>query len=422
MKLIKTLCLILATMMLTGFVFAEEWNFKNGSPYDFEISNGWENGGMFDVTWRRDNVTFENGNMQLHLTNDPSPAFGHPYAGGEYRTSGHYGYGFYEVCMKPIKNDGVVSSFFTYTGPFENNPWDEIDIEFLGYDTTKVQFNYYTNGVGGNEYLHDLGYDASKEFHTYGFAWYADEIAWFVDGKEVYRAFASIPKTPSRIFMNVWAGRNVNEWLKPFNNKNLPKTAEYKWIKFTPFEGAAPSRGGKHKGPAKDSAMFSGYRNEAGNFALDSAFTTVNKKAMAQNTMNKNSSNWYALALAEFGGSATVGVEGDACHFTIQKPGKEVHSVQLLQHLGVAQGYKYTISFEAKAAKPRNISVKLGGDDDNNWAVYSEVYTPSLSTDYQKYEYTFIMQRKSDAQARLEFNLGTNATDVWIKNVKLTAE
>lgn len=67
--------------------------------------------------------------------------------------------------MQPISNPGVVSSFFTYTGPSDNNPWDEIDIEFLGKDTTKVQFNYYTNGVGGHEFLYDLGFDASESYH-----------------------------------------------------------------------------------------------------------------------------------------------------------------------------------------------------------------------------------------------------------------
>ncbi len=172
----------------------------------------------------------------------------------------------------------------------------------------------------------------------------------------------------------------------------------------------------------KDTAAFAKYKSENGSFAFDSAFETVNKKAMAQNTMSKTSNRWYALALAEFGGAATVAVEDGAAHFTIQKPGKEVHSVQLIQHVDVAQGYKYKITFEAKAAKDRNIAVKVGGDDTRGWAVYSEVYSPSLTTDFKTYEYTFVMKNKSDSAGRLEFNLGTNAADVWIKNVKLTAE
>lgn len=31
----------------------------------FECANGWCNGNMFNVTWRKENCTFENGKMQL---------------------------------------------------------------------------------------------------------------------------------------------------------------------------------------------------------------------------------------------------------------------------------------------------------------------------------------------------------------------
>ena len=103
--------------------------------------------------------------------------------------------------MQAIKNDGVVSSFFIYTGPSDNNPWDEIDIEVLGKDTTKVQFNYFTNGVGNHEYMYDLGFDASKGYHTYGFDWQPDKITWYVDGKEVYSATTNIPSTPGKIVL-----------------------------------------------------------------------------------------------------------------------------------------------------------------------------------------------------------------------------
>ena len=112
-----------------GHAYAE---FTNGMPEGWECANGWTNGSMFNVTWRKDNVTFNDGKMQLVINNDKTPTGGIPYSGGEFRSKEFYGYGRYEVSMKPIKNDGVVSSFFTYTGPSDNNPWDEIDIEFLG--------------------------------------------------------------------------------------------------------------------------------------------------------------------------------------------------------------------------------------------------------------------------------------------------
>ena len=138
--------------------------------------------------------------------------------------------------MKAIKNDGVVSSFFTYTGPTDGNPWDEIDIEILGKDTTKVQFNYFTDSKGNHEYMHDLGFDAAEDFHTYAFEWHEDKIVWFVDGVEVYSASESIPVTEGKIMMNAWCGKGVDGWLNAFDDTNMPLSAEYEWVKFTPFE------------------------------------------------------------------------------------------------------------------------------------------------------------------------------------------
>ncbi len=204
-------------------------DFTNGESPLFEKSNGWTNGGMFNCTWRDSNVTFENGAMQLSINADLDPD---TYSGAEYRSKGFYGYGMYEVSMKPIKNDGVVSSFFTYTGPSDNNPWDEIDIEFLGKDTTIVQFNYFTDGVGNHEKIYDLGFDATEDFHTYGFKWAKDSITWYVDGEAVYTAEESIPVTESKIMMNTWNGVGVDEWLNEYDGKT-PLTAEYQWVKFT---------------------------------------------------------------------------------------------------------------------------------------------------------------------------------------------
>lgn len=222
-----------AESMPEGSVYVD---FKNGKPEDFECADGWCNGSMFNVTWHADNVTYENGKMQLIIDNDPAPSGGVPYSGGEFRSKDFYGYGRYEVSMKAIKNDGVVSSFFTYTGPSDNNPWDEIDVEILGKDTAKVQFNYFTDGQGNHEYLYDLGFDSAADFHTYAFEWHKDRIIWFVDGAEVHSVTENIPVTESKIMMNAWCGTGVDGWLNAFDDSQLPLTAEYQWIKFTPFD------------------------------------------------------------------------------------------------------------------------------------------------------------------------------------------
>ena len=205
-----------------------------GSGFDsyewgtMEASDGWSNGGMFDCTWSKNNVSFSGGKMSLSITGNSYQG----YKGAEYRTTKAFGFGMYDVSMKPIKNDGVVSSFFTYTGPSDGTVWDEIDIEFLGKNTNQVQFNYYTKGQGNHEYVYNLGFDASQSFHQYGFYWDANSITWYVDKKPVYKATRNIPQTPGKIMMNVWNGKGVDEWLKHYNGK-APLTAQYDWISYT---------------------------------------------------------------------------------------------------------------------------------------------------------------------------------------------
>ncbi|MBR1862832.1 MAG: glycoside hydrolase family 16 protein [Ruminococcus sp.] len=206
-------------------------DFTKGESDKFMASDGWSNGNMFNCTWKKDNIKFEDGVMKMTIDKN----YFDEYTAGEYRTSDFYGYGLYEVSMRPIKNNGVVSSFFTYTGPTDNNPWDEIDIEFLGKDTTIVQFNYFTNGKGNHEHIHELGFDASERFHTYGFSWEKDSITWYVDGEAVYTATEDIPSTPGKLMMNVWNGLGVDSWLKKFDG-TTPLTAEYQWARFTAEE------------------------------------------------------------------------------------------------------------------------------------------------------------------------------------------
>jgi endoglucanase len=197
--------------------------FSQGSPDGFWARNDRGNGPPFNCSFQRSNAVISNDILTLSLTKGGDKGF----IGAEYRSSGYFSFGYYSVSMKAAKCPGVISSFFTYTGW----PWDEIDIEFLGDDTTKVQFNYYTNGVGGHEYVHYLGFDASEDFHEYGFDWQPDSITWYVDGKAVYQATQSIPSHPGQIMMNIWnvADTNAN-WAGKFDESGIPVHAQYQWI------------------------------------------------------------------------------------------------------------------------------------------------------------------------------------------------
>ncbi len=218
-------------------------DFTQGESERFFSSDGWTNGSVFNTWWSGSNVLYEDGVMQLTIDENPdgSEENNNEYFGGEARSHEWYGYGDFEVRMKPAKKAGTASTFFTCTGDYdtnlegEKNPWDEIDIEFLGKDTTQVQFNYYVNGQGGHEYMYDLGFDASEEFHNYGFRWTEDYICWFVDGEPVHKVEASegnpMPAAAGRILMNYWCGTAEAEgWMGAYSDPG-DEGPVYEWVK-----------------------------------------------------------------------------------------------------------------------------------------------------------------------------------------------
>ncbi|WP_119680985.1 glycoside hydrolase family 16 protein [Indioceanicola profundi] len=201
------------------------------------ISEGWSNGGMFNAGWSKDNVRREGRGIALVL--DDQPSSGRPFRAAEIQSRGFAGYGRFDVRMKPARGIGTVSSFFVYTGPHHGDPMDELDIEFLGKDTTRMQVNYFTNGKGGKETMIELGFDAADSFNDYAIEWRPDAIRWFVNGRQVHEergARGPLPVMPGKIIANIWNGTGVDRWLGRFEYPGEPLKALYEWISYTPFE------------------------------------------------------------------------------------------------------------------------------------------------------------------------------------------
>ncbi|MGD9212217.1 MAG: glycoside hydrolase family 16 protein [Desulfobacteraceae bacterium] len=240
----KVLLLAIATLFYsTTFAFGDFIDHLDSFNRNlFHTADGWTNGEPFNCTWRSNCVTFDGGIMTLALNRESGSP---PFKCGEYRTNDNFSYGYFEVRMKATNKVGTLNSFFTYTGPSENNPWDEIDIEILGKNPRQMQTNYYTNGVGGHETLINLGFDASADFHVYGFEWRENYIKWYVDGKLVHTEDGSrgpLPKTPGKIMMNHWPGTGVDGWLGPFDGAT-PQYAYYDYVSYSksgPNAGSAP--------------------------------------------------------------------------------------------------------------------------------------------------------------------------------------
>lgn len=204
-------------------------------------SDGWANDwANIDTGWVARQIAFVDGRMTITL--DDSGASGRRFASGEYQSRRFFGYGRFEARLKVVPAPGVVTGFFTYTGPsFDDAPHDEIDFEFLGKSPREVQLNYYTAGKGGHETMIDLGFDASEDFHTYAFEWRPDSIRWFVDGRQVHEetgARGPLPSHPGKIFLHVWAGKNLEGWIGRVSYPGRPLVAEVDCVAWRPLESS----------------------------------------------------------------------------------------------------------------------------------------------------------------------------------------
>lgn len=162
----------------------------------------------------------------------------------ELKTRQQFGYGRYEVIMRPSAESGVVSSFFTYTGPLDGTPHDEVDIEFTGNRARAVEYNYWKNKESGAHSRESLDFDISDRMNLYAFEWHPDEIIWFVNGEEHYRTPPNdtlIPSHPGNIFINIWTGvPAMHSWTGPPDFGDSAE-AEYACVSFTSFEGSSYS-------------------------------------------------------------------------------------------------------------------------------------------------------------------------------------
>jgi GR25 family glycosyltransferase involved in LPS biosynthesis len=129
-----------------------------------------------------------------------------------------YHYGRFIAEIRPAKVSGLITGVFLH----RNSPRQEIDIEFLGKDTTKMLINVYYNpgiegarmeyGYRGTPTLIDLGFDASKDYHRYEIEWYDNIIRWYVDEQLAFERVSwnptPIPHLPMQFNINLWYSRS----------------------------------------------------------------------------------------------------------------------------------------------------------------------------------------------------------------------
>jgi endo-1,3-1,4-beta-glycanase ExoK len=219
----------------TGTSFVEEFDRLDRKVW--YISDGWNNGPHQNCTWSKNRVEVRDGKLVLSF--DVAKAGDRKYACGEIQTRKRFGYGTYETRMKSATGSGLNSAFFTYIGPTDKKPHDEIDFEVLGKDTGRVQVNQYIAGKGGNEKLIEVAGGADAGFNDYAFVWQKDRLRYYVNGALVHEVTdpAKLPDNAQKIFLSLWGTDTLADWMGPFSF-NGPATLEVERVAFT-AEGEA---------------------------------------------------------------------------------------------------------------------------------------------------------------------------------------
>lgn len=182
--------------------FAETWERIDPAAWqvaDYTATHPW-----FDVRWTPDAATADSG-LSLGLAPNGLDTRRFDAASLRRHTRSHFGR--YEVVMQPARGSGIISGFFTYTGAPYGTRHDEIDIEFLGRDTTIMNVALFTDGAIQDTQV-PLGFDAAEKPRLYAFEWLPDRVRWYAGNRLIHEMRApdyKIPQVPGMLFTNLWA-------------------------------------------------------------------------------------------------------------------------------------------------------------------------------------------------------------------------
>ena len=429
-----------------------KWDFQLGTGTEYGLV-GWGNNEL--QYYRKENAYVKDGNLVLEARKEDYESCG--YTSARLRTIKDDGtelftktYGRIEARIKMPIGNGFWPAFWLLPATNDYGTWasnGEIDIfEAKGRLPNRVYGTvHFGQAWPGNKYTASMykfpDNESINDFHVYSLEWEPGILRWFVDGTIYFETsqwwslgegepgpypYPAPYDKPFYILLNLALGGNYDNGVAP-DDFSLPAQMLVDYVRV--FDKDEPyATDVKRPVPTRDEKNFKTFETSDGsNFIFDSKLqktvTDINNSAYTTNEyMDIHRHDWYFLAISDFGGAAYSIKEGNGCRVKITNPGNQNYSVQLLQHLPIAKGYSYKVEFDAKASAPRQIVIKLGGDADNSWAVYSPEFYPQLTTETKHYTYYFTMDNDTDPTARLEFNLGLDTNDVWIGNVSVTKE
>jgi endo-1,3-1,4-beta-glycanase ExoK len=215
--------------------FGDEWV----NEERWYISDGWSNGDWMESEWLRSQVSVTDEGLRLMVSRQPEGSK-KPLGGGEVQTHGTYRYGYFETRMRIPRDPGLITGAFTYAGRDGEKAPEEIDIEFLGRATRRVELTIHENNRSTHRKI-DLPFDAAEGFHSYAFDWQPDSVRWYVDGVMVHevrgQTVANLTR-PQKLMISNWATRELRAWAGEIDLSRGPWMLDVACVAYAPkYEG-----------------------------------------------------------------------------------------------------------------------------------------------------------------------------------------
>jgi endo-1,3-1,4-beta-glycanase ExoK len=230
----------------------------------------------------------EDGHLKLRLLAAPEgtrlDGEDKPFLGAEVRSRDTLTYGRVRTRARFAKAPAVVSALVTIYTPWPADDWNELDIESLGQDPTRVQFNsmVYTGPKQAtvtesvtptpDPHLEALGFDSSADFHEYTIEWTPESATFWVDGEQrhVWTEHIDLMRLPQNVLLTIWASDSPG-WAGEVAPDTTGATVSYDWVELWEYTG--PSTSPADGTPTAGGAMTTGVEPEGEALASTDATT-----------------------------------------------------------------------------------------------------------------------------------------------------
>jgi Ca2+-binding RTX toxin-like protein len=171
------------------------WTFTVENPVSSIFVNDRFGGNRNGVSWNINPFSVSDGLLSItasHLTPEQSAlAWGHQFASGMINTRDSFAqtYGYFEMRAGLPAGQGLWPAFWLL--PLDGRWPPEIDVmEMLGHDPALIYATVHTEASGSHTSSGTGTYvgDTSDGSHTYGLLWGPEEIVWYFDETEIFRA------------------------------------------------------------------------------------------------------------------------------------------------------------------------------------------------------------------------------------------